>query len=78
MLRLLSMGRIAIEQPNGLFQEIALLASKDAPSTANPLPSHLWAVEEALTTNGPGGRLVSAKVLHALQKRFGYDFQRYI
>ena len=78
LLSLLSMGRIAIEQPNGLLQEIALLVTKDAPSTANPLPSHLGAVEEALTTSGAGGRLVSAKVLHALQKRFGYNFRRYI
>jgi hypothetical protein len=78
LLSLLSTGRIAIEQPSSAFKEAALIVIRDATSKANPLPSHLKAVEEALTSHRPGGRLINPKVLDALQKRFGYDFGRYV
>jgi hypothetical protein len=76
LLSLLSTGRIAIEPSNSIFKETALVLSKDAPT--RPLPSHLKAVEEALTSSGGGDRLVSSKVMHALQKRFGSDFRRFV
>jgi len=78
LLSLLSTGRIAIEQSNSPFKESAILLTKKASLTASPLPSHLKAVEEALIAYGGGDRLVSSKVLHALQKRFGYGFGRYV
>jgi hypothetical protein len=78
LLSLLSTGRIAVEQPSSVFKEAALIVIKSAPSRGNPLPSHLKAVEEALTSYGAGDRLASSKVLHALQKGFGYDLGRYV
>lgn len=76
LLSLLSTGRIAIEQSNSVFKETALILSRNPP--AIPLPSHLKAVEQALASYGGGDRLVSSKVMHALQKRFGSDFRRYV
>ena len=78
LLSLLSTGRIAINQPHSVFKETALVATRDAPTTAETLPSHLKVVEEALSSYGAGDRLVSSEVLQALQKRFGWDFRRYI
>lgn len=76
LLSLLSSGRIAIEQSNSVFKETALILTGN--ETARPLPSHLKAVDEALTSYGGGDRLVSSKVLQALQKRFGSDYRRYV
>ena len=77
LLSLLSTGRIEIEQSNSVLKETALTFTRVSPPTESHLPSHLKAVEEALTSYG-GDRLVSSKVLNALQKRFGYDFRRYV
>lgn len=78
LLSLLSTGRIAIEQSSSPFKELAILLTKKAPPTETPNPSHLKAVEETLIAYDGGDRLVSSKVIHALQKRFGYGFERYV
>jgi hypothetical protein len=78
LLSLLSTGRIAIDQPNSVFKEVTLIVTRDAPGTAKTLPTHVKVVEEALTSSCAGDRLVSSKVLQALQKRFGYNFRHYI
>jgi hypothetical protein len=78
LLSLLSTGRIAIEQTSSRFKQPTLLLRGEAPPEAMPLPSHLKAVEEALYAYGKGNRLVSSQVLHALQKRFGHGFGRYV
>jgi hypothetical protein len=78
LLSLLSTGRIAIDQPSSVFKEATLIVTRDAPPTAQTLPAHLKVVEEALTSFSADDRMVSARVLQALQKRFGSDFRRYI
>lgn len=78
LLSLLSAGRIAIEQSSSMFKQSALLLNAAPPPTTPPLPSHLIALQEALQAYGKGDRLVSSQVLHALQKRFGYGFERYV
>lgn len=78
LLSLLSTGRIAIEEPSSPFKQSALILKGAASPPVGQLPSHLRAVEEALQANGKGNRLTSSEVLHALQKRFGYGFGRYV
>lgn len=78
LLTLLSTGRIAIELASGPFKQSALLLRREAAPTATPMPSHLKALEQGLFACSKGDRLVSSQVLHALQKRFGYGFGRYV
>lgn len=77
LLCLLNGGRIAVEQSKQCKHSALLLTAPAAP-TAAPIPAHLVAVEQALVNYGKGGRLVASQVLHALQKRFGHDFARYV
>lgn len=78
LLSLLGAGRIAVEPAPSVFKEPALLLASPPLSTATPLPRHLLALEQALIGYGRGDRLVRSHVLHALQKRFGYGFGRYV
>jgi hypothetical protein len=78
LLSLLDAGRISIEPSTSVFKQTALLLDRSGALTATPLPGHLLALEQALLTYGKGKRLVSTEVLHALQKRFGVGFGRYV
>lgn len=78
LLSLLDCGRIALEPSSNPFKPSALLLTAPTAATAAFLPAHLLAVEQALTGYGKGNRLVASQVLHALQKRFGHGFARYV
>lgn len=75
LLSLLDAGRIEFERSSNLFKQPAL---RIASSSGPPLPGHLEALESALVDYGKGDRLVSTQVVHALQKRFGYGYGRYV
>lgn len=78
LLSLLDCGRIAVEQSSNPFKQPALMLTAPTAATAAALPSHLAAVEQALLGYDKGNRLVASQVLHALQKRFGHGFTRYV
>lgn len=78
LLSLLDAGRIAVEQCSNALKQPALLLIPPTAATAVPLPAHLAVVEQALLNYGKGNRLASSQVLHALQKRFGQGFGRYV
>jgi len=73
LLSLLGAERIALEKKSSPFKQSALVL-KLANDAEHGFPSrHLLVLEQALLDYGKGRRLVSSEVLHALQKRFGYD-----
>lgn len=78
LLSLLDSGRIAVEQSAKPLKHAALLLTPSSTATAARLPAHLAAVEMALAGYGKGNRLVASQVVHALQKRFGYGFHRFV
>lgn len=78
LLSLIDCGRIAVEPSSNPFKPSALLLTASAAATADPLPAHLEVVERALVDHGKGDRLVASQVVHALQKRFGLGFARYV
>lgn len=78
LLSLLGAGRISIVPSTSVFKQTVLLLNHSGALTSDPLPAHLVALEQALLTYGNGNRLVSSEVLHALQKRFGIGFGRYV
>lgn len=78
LLSLLGAERITFEKSSSPFKQSALLIKQPAMPTTTPLPQHLVALEHALSGYGKGNRLVSSEVLHALQKRFGYGYGRYL
>jgi hypothetical protein len=78
LLSLLGLGRITIELLPGIFKEPALRL-EPAPAPEQPaLPEHLAAIEQALVGSKGRDRLSRTEVLHALQKRFGYGYGRYL
>jgi hypothetical protein len=77
LLSLLGAERIAFEKPSSALKQSALLLNSLGTPT-DSLPRHLAVLEQALLDYGKGRRLVSSEVLHALQKRFGYGFRRYL
>lgn len=78
LLSLLDAGRILFEQSSNPFRQSALRLSSRAGGSGAPLPSHLEALQRAPVDYGKGDRLVGTQVVHALQKRFGYGFARYL
>ncbi|MFN7026714.1 MAG: hypothetical protein ACK4QP_19805, partial [Pseudorhizobium sp.] len=66
------------EESGSLSEQSALLLKGEGQPQAGPLPTHLSAVEEALIAHGKGNRLVGSEVLHALQKKFGHGFGRFV
>lgn len=78
LLCLISARRIVIEPSSSMFKRSGLRIMPPPTTTETELPAHLIAVEQALQNYGKGNRLDSAEVLHALQKRFGYGFGRYV
>lgn len=78
LLSLLDAGRIEFEPSSNPFKQSALRLRSLGAVSAAPLPAHLEALELALIDYGKGDRLVSTQVVHALQKRFGYGFGRYV
>lgn len=78
LLSLLGAERIALEKKSSPFKQSALVLNSPAMSSTNSLPRHLVVLERALRDYGKGKRLVSSEVLHALQKRFGYGYVRYL
>ena len=78
LLSLLGAERIAFEKPSSPFKQSVLLLNSPTMSGTVSLPRHLLVLEQALLDYGKGRRLVSSEVLHALQKRFGYGFERYL
>lgn len=77
LLSLLGAERIRFETSANPFKQTALILDPPTAATPAPLPQHLAALEAALNASGKS-RLGSAQVLHALQKRFGHDFGRYV
>lgn len=78
LLSLLDAGRIEFEPSSSPFKQSALRLSPRSDGSGEPLPSHLAALERALAEYGKGDRLVATQVVHALQKRFGYGYGRYV
>jgi hypothetical protein len=78
LLSLLDAGRIEFEPSSNPFKQSALRLSSGSRASNPPLPGHLEALERALVDYGKGDRLVSTQVVHALQKRFGYGYARYV
>jgi hypothetical protein len=78
LLSLLGAERIAFEKPSSALKQSALLLNPPMMPGTGSLPRHLAVLEQALLDYGKGRRLVSSEVLHALQKRFGYGFRRYL
>lgn len=78
LMSLLGAGRIAVEPSESVFRGPALLLRPTPAADALPLPGHLAALEQALASYRSGTRLTRSEVLHALQKRFGYGFGRYV
>lgn len=78
LLSLLGAERISFEKTSNPFKQSALLINAAPTPKTGPLPQHLVALEQALLAYGKGNRLVSSEVLHALQKRFGYGYGRYL
>lgn len=77
LLSLVGAERIAFEPSANPFKQSALLLNPPAMLDTVPLPQHLAALEQALAGYGKN-RLQSSEVLHALQKRFGYGFGRFV
>lgn len=78
LLSLLAAGRIGFEKPDGPSRPAALVLKGAGAGTTGPLPRHLAVLEAALVDAGKGSRMKAAEVLHALQKRFGHDYGRYL
>lgn len=78
LLSLLAAGRIGFEPSAGMLAPSALRLKGAGAGAAKPLPRHIAALEDALVGYGKGDRLTAAEVLHALQKRFGHDYRRYL
>lgn len=78
LLSLLGAERIALEKRSNPFKQSALVLNSPTMSSTDPLPRHLLVLERALLDHGKGNRLVSSEVLHALQRRFGLGYDRYL
>ena len=78
LLSLLAAGRIELELSSSPFRQSALRLRPGSGGSGAPLPGHIEALERALAGYGKGDRLVGTKVAHALQKRFGYGYGRYV
>jgi len=78
LLSLLAAGRIGFEKPDGPVRPAALALRGAGAGTPDPLPRHVAVLETTLVEAGRGNRLTAAEVLHALQKRFGHDYGRYL
>ena len=78
LLSLLGAERITLEKKSSPFKQSALVLNSPTMPSTDSLPRHLVVLERALLDYGKGRRLVSSEVLHALQKRFGYGFDRYL
>lgn len=76
LLALLGAGRVRVEGAAGMFSEPALVLEPSASGAV--LPRHVAAIEQALAGYGSGNRLTRTQVLHALQKRFGYGYGRFV
>lgn len=76
LLTLLGHGHIAFDRPAGRFQSPTLrLEAGDG----RPLPPHVDAVKAALSDYKPGCTSLSRlHVVHALQKRFGLGYGRFV
>lgn len=76
LLTLLGRGFIAFEEKTSRFGEPQLLLRD---GDGEPLAPHLAVVRDALESHKPGRpRLSRNEVVHALQKRFGLGFRRYV
>ncbi|PZO39876.1 MAG: hypothetical protein DCE92_03495 [Alphaproteobacteria bacterium] len=78
LLALLAAGRIGFVKSDGPLKPAEMVLKGATPGTADPLPRHLAVLEASLVDQGKGNRLTAAEVLHALQKRFGHDYRRYL
>jgi len=83
LLSLLAAGRIGFEKPDWPVRPAALVLRGTGltgvgAGTTDPLPRHVAVLETTLVDAGKGNRLTAAEVLHALQKRFGHDYGRYL
>jgi len=78
LLSLLGAERIALEKKSSAFKQSALVLNPPTMPSTDSLPRHLVVLERALLDYGKGKRLVSSEVVHALQKRFGYGYERYL
>ncbi len=78
LLSLLGAERIGLEKKSSAFKQSALVLNPPTVPSTDSLPRHLVVLERALLDYGKGKRLVSSEVVHALQKRFGYGYERYL
>lgn len=78
LLSLLAAGRIGFETADGPLRPAALLLKGSGTNSHVGLPRHLEVLEATLVDAGKGSRLTATEVLHALQKRYGYDYRRYL
>lgn len=77
LLGLLGTGRIYVED-TGSSKEPSLWL-REGSSPADPtIPRHVAALEEALATYNGRSRLARTEVLHALQRRFGHGYGKYL
>lgn len=76
LLALVGAGRIQIEKGSRVSGPFLVLNTKAAGSVA--IPDHLGALERTLLEYGKGRRLGSTQVIHALQRKFGYHYRKYI
>ena len=78
LLSLLAARRIEFDKTAGSLKPAAMLLKGTTPGANGTLPRHIQVLETTLVEYGKGDRLTAAEVLHALQKRFGYDYRRYL
>lgn len=75
LLALLGMGHVTISEKSGLLRKRMLVVR----SNDEPLPMHLAAVRNALRDYRPNSDgLDGNQVIHALQRRFGLGYGRYV
>lgn len=75
LLSLLGSRHVALEPKRTVFRQHALnLLGGDG----TPLPRHLAALKAALAGYKSAPLLTSSQVIHALQKKFGLDYRRFI
>lgn len=78
LLSLLAAGRIGFDKAEGPLRPAVLHLKGPGAAADAGLPGHIAVLEAALVDYGKGDRLKAAEVLHALQKRFGHDYRRYL
>lgn len=76
LLNLLDAGLIAVEPRKSIWREPCLILRPGQGSAH--LPTHVQAVEQALMDSKAGLRLDRTRVVHALQRSFGYSYGRFV